>query len=73
MIVSSESDESDPDTDPDDDPGDIDGDLADEQELPDIEDVPDESDEEYDIPIRLRKDRCVKDLSSAMKPNNYNR
>ena len=67
-----DSDDSGPESDPDDDPGDIDGDLA-ENELPDIEDVPDESDEEYDIPVRLRKDRLVKDLSSAMEPNNYNR
>ena len=67
-----DSDDSDPESDPDDDPGDIDGDLA-ENELPDIEDVPDESDEEYDIPVRLRKDRLVKDLFSAMEPNNYNR
>ena len=34
-----------PDDESDPDPGDIDGDLAEEQVLPDIEDVPDESDD----------------------------
>ena len=61
----SEVDESDPDDDP--------GDLGEGHELPDIDDVRVESDEEYDIPVRQRKDRLVKDLSSAMDPTNYNR
>ena len=44
ILVSTEPDDE---SDPDEDPGDIDsGDLAEEQELPDIEDVPDESDDE---------------------------
>ena len=42
ILLSSEADDE---SDPDEDPGDIDGDLAEEQELPDIEDVPDESDD----------------------------
>ena len=42
ILVSSEPDDE---RYPDEDPGDIHGDLAEEQELPDIEDVPDESDD----------------------------
>ena len=56
-------------SDPEDDPGD----LGEGHELPDIEDDHDISDEEYDIPVRQRKDRLVKNLSSAMEPTNYNR
>ena len=56
-------------SDPEDDPGD----LGEGHELPDIEDDDDISDEEYDVPVRQRKDRLVKDLSSAIKPTNYNR
>ena len=43
ILVSTEPDDE---SDPDEDPGDIDKDLAEEQELPDIEDIPDESDDE---------------------------
>ena len=42
ILVSSEPDDE---SDPEEDPGDVDGNLAEEQELPDIEDVPDESDD----------------------------
>ena len=43
ILVSTEPDDE---SDPDEDTGDIDKDLAEEQKLPDIEDVPDESDDE---------------------------
>ena len=43
IFVSTEPDDE---SDPDEDTGDIDKDLAEEQKLPDIEDVPDESDDE---------------------------
>ena len=42
ILLSSEPDDE---SDPDEDLGDVDGNLAEEQELPDIEDVPDESDD----------------------------
>ena len=69
-VHNSDSEESDVDeSDPDDDPGD----RGEGHELPDIDDVRDKSDEEYDLPLRQRRDRLVKDLSSAMDPTNYNR
>ena len=59
-----ESDQSDPDDDL--------GDHGEGHELPDI-DIPDESDDEYDVQVRNCKDRLVRDLSSVMDPSNYNR